>query len=180
MRFVNVRELKSKTSEILRAAAGEDIIVTNHGKPVAVVTGIDGGDFEKIGFRGGASRVRETHAPYRMEAVDHEKPEAGVPAPGPVPGPAGRAAWNPLKGVFWDYPELTEEATLSQRIQEARDSPIQDAFRWYLARFLERGRVVDTLRFFRLDEIRRIMPSLRISSRAVAMWTRLLEYYGSP
>jgi antitoxin (DNA-binding transcriptional repressor) of toxin-antitoxin stability system len=33
------------------AAAGEDIIVTNHGKPVAVVTGIDGEDFEKIGFR---------------------------------------------------------------------------------------------------------------------------------
>ncbi|TRZ87548.1 type II toxin-antitoxin system prevent-host-death family antitoxin [bacterium] len=31
----------------------EDIIVTNHGKPVAVVTGIDGRDFENIGFRGG-------------------------------------------------------------------------------------------------------------------------------
>ena len=176
MRFVNVRELKSKTSEILRAAAGEDIIVTNHGKPVAVVTGIDGGDFEKIGFRGGASRVRETHAPYRMEAEDYEKPEAGMPAP----GPAGKAAWNPLKAVFWDYPELTEEATLSLRIQEARNSPIQDAFRWYLARFLERGRVVDARRFFRLDEIRRIMPSLRISSRAVAKWTRILEYYGNP
>ena len=176
MRFVNVRELKSKTSEILRAAAGEDIIVTNHGKPVAVVAGIDGRDFEKIGFRSGASRVRETHAPYRVEAVDYEKPEAGMPAP----APAEKAAWNPLKAVFWDYPELTDQATLGPRIQEARDSPIQDAFRWYLARFLERGRVVDTLRFFRLDEIRRIMPSLRISSRAVAMWTRILEYYGNP
>ena len=174
MRFVNVRELKSKTSEILRAAAGEDIIVTNHGKPVAVVTGIDGGDFEKIGFRGGASRVSEARAPYRMEAVDHEKPEAGMPAP------AGKSAWNPLKAVFWDYPELTDEATLGLRIQEARDSPIQDAFRWYLARFLERSRVVDAWRFFRLDEIRRIMPSLRISSRAVAKWTRILEYYGNP
>jgi len=176
MRFVNVRELKSKTSEILRAAAGEDIIVTNHGKPVAVVAGIDGRDFEKIGFRSCASRVRETHAPYRMEAVDYEKPEAGMP----VPAPAGKSAWNPLKAVFWDYPELTDEATLGLRIQEARDSPIQDVFRWYLARFLERGRVVDALRFFRLDEIRRIMPSLRISSRAVAKWTRILEYYGNP
>lgn len=174
MRFINVRELKSKTSEILRAAAGEDIIVTNHGKPVAVVTGIDGGDFEKIGFRGGVSRVSEARAPYRMEAVDHEKPEAGMPAP------AEKAAWNPLKAVFWDYPELTDEATLGLRIQEARDSPIQDAFRWYLARFLERSRVVDAWRFFRLDEIRRIMPSLRISSRAVAKWTRILEYYGNP
>ena len=176
MRFINVRELKSKTSEILRAAAGEDIIVTSHGKPVAVVAGIDGRDFEKIGFRGGASRVRETHAPYRMEAVDYEKPEAAKPAP----AAAGKSTWNPLKAVFWDYPELTEEATLSLRIQEARDSPIQDAFRWYLARFLERGRVVDAWRFFRLDEIRRIMPSLRLSSRAAAKWTRILEYYGNP
>ena len=98
----------------------------------------------------------------------------------PAPAPAEKAAWNPLKAVFWDYPELTEEATLGLRIQEARDSPIQDAFRWYLARFLERSRVVDALRFFRLDEIRRIMPSLRISSRAVAKWTRILEYYGNP
>lgn len=174
MRFINVRELKSKTSEILRAAATEDIVVTSHGKPVAVVAGIDGRDFEKIGFRSGASRVRETHAPYRMEAVDHEKPEAGKPSA------AGKPAGNPLKAVFWDYPELTEEATLSLRIQEARDSPIQDAFRWYLARFLERGRVVDAWRFFRLDEIRRIMPSLRLSSRAAAKWTRILEYYGNP
>ncbi len=176
MRFINVRELKSKTSEILRAAAGEDIIVTNHGKPVAVVTGIDGRDFEKIGFRSGPSRVRETPAPYGMEAVDYEKPEAGKPAP----ATAGRSAGNSLKAIFWDYPELTEEVTLSLKIQEARDSPIQDAFRWYLARFLERGRLADALRFFRLDEIRRIMPSLRLSSRAAAKWTRILEYYGNP
>ena len=81
---------------------------------------------------------------------------------------------NPLKAVFWDYPELTEDAALSRKIQEARDSPIQDAFRWYLARFLERGRAVDTLRFFRLEEIRRIMPSLRITKRAIAKWTGIL------
>jgi len=173
MRFVNVRELKSKTSEILRAAAGEDIIVTNHGKPVAVVTGIDGGDFEKIGFRGGASRVHETHAPYRMEAVGYEKPKAGMPAP----SPAGRSAWNPLKAVFWDYPELTEEATLSLRIQEARDSPIPDAFRWYLARFLERGRVIDVRKFFDWTEIRSALPHLRLTVFARNKWTRMLEVY---
>ena len=43
---------------------------------VMQINQIDGRDFEKIGFRSGASRVRETHAPYRMEAVDYEKPEA--------------------------------------------------------------------------------------------------------
>jgi hypothetical protein len=87
--------------------------------------------------------------------------------------------WNPLKAVFWDYPELTDETVLSHKIREARDSSLQDAFRWYLARFLERGRVVDTLRFFRPDEIRPAIQSLRISPRAVAKWTGILEFYGN-
>lgn len=88
-------------------------------------------------------------------------------------------SWNPLKAVFWDYPELTDEAALGRKIQAARGSSVPDAFRWYLARFLERGRVVDTLRFFRLEEIRRVMPSLRISPRAVAKWARILAGYGN-
>ncbi len=157
MRFVNVRELKSKTSEILRAAAGEDIVVTNRGKPIAVVRGFDGSELT-IPAMPAAGRVRETRAAYepRLDGL------------------------NPLKAVFWDYPELTDEVALGGKIQEARDSPIQDAFHWYLARFLERGRAVDTLRFFRLDEIRRIMPSLRISPRVIAKWIGILEFYGNP
>jgi antitoxin (DNA-binding transcriptional repressor) of toxin-antitoxin stability system len=158
MRFINVRELKSKTSEILRAVAGEDIVVTNRGKPIVIVRKFDGSELKISAVQPAAGRVRETRAVYepRLDAM------------------------NPLKAVFWDYPELTDEAALGGKIQEARDSPIQDAFRWYLARFLERGRAVDSLRFFRLDEIRRIMPSLRISHRAVAKWTGILEFYGNP
>ena len=169
MRFVNVRELKSKTSEILRAAAGENIVVTNRGKPVAVLHGFDSAEFERAAFRPAAG-VRETHAPYSAAVED---------LPPPSPGPGAKLSWNPLKAVFWDYPELTDEAALGRKIQEARDSSVQDAFRWYLARYLERGRVVDTLRFFRLEEIRRVMPSLRISPRAVAKWTRILAGYGN-
>jgi len=171
MRFVNVRELKSKTSEILRAAAGEDIIVTNHGKPVAVVTGIDGGDFEKIGFRGGASRVSEARAPYRMEAVDHEKPEAGIPAP------AGKSAWNPLKAVFWDYPELTEEKAVRAYVEEACRSVERGALDWVLTRLLERGRVVDVRKFFDWAEIRSALPHLRLTPFARNKWARMLEVY---
>ena len=170
MRFVNVRELKSKTSEILRAAAGENIVVTNRGKPVAVLQGFDSAEFEKAAFRPAAG-VRETRAPYGAAVED---------LPPPSPGPGANRSWNPLKAVFWDYPELTNEAALGRKIQEARDSSLQDAFRWYLARYLERGRVVDTLRFFRLEEIRRVMPSLRISPRAVAKWARILAGYGKP
>jgi prevent-host-death family protein len=173
MRFVNVRELKSKTSEILRAAAGEDIIVTNHGKPVAVVTGIDGRDFEKIGFRGGVSRVSEARAPYRMEGVDHEKPEAGMPAP----APAEKAAWNPLKAVFWDYPELTEEKAVREYAEDARRSPDREALDWVLTRFLERGRVVDVRKFFDWAEIRSALPHLRLTPFARKKWTRMLDVY---
>ena len=173
MRFINVRELKSKTSEILRAAAGEDIIVTNHGKPVAVVAGIDGRDFEKIGFRSCASRVRETHAPYRMEAVDYEKPEAGMPAP----APAGKSAWNPLKAVFWDYPELIEEKAVREYAEDARRSPDREALDWVLTRFLERGRVVDVRKFFDWAEIRSALPHLRLTPFARNKWARMLEVY---
>lgn len=38
MRFVNVRELKNKTSHVLRQAGeGEDIVATSRGKPCAVI-----------------------------------------------------------------------------------------------------------------------------------------------
>jgi len=168
MRFVNVRELKSKTSEVLRAAAGENIVVTNRGKPIAVLRGFDSAEFERAAFQPAAG-VRETLAPYDA-AVEGLRPSP--------PGPGEKPAWNPLKAIFWDYPELTDEAALGRKIQEARDSSVQDAFRWYLARFLERGRVADTLRFFRLEEIRRVMPSLRISLRAAAKWAGILTGYG--
>jgi prevent-host-death family protein len=175
MRFVNVRELKSKTSEILRAAAGEDIIVTNHGKPVAVVAGIDGRDFEKIGFRSGASLVRETHPPYRMEAVDNTKPEVGKPAP--VTVSAEKAAGNPLKAVFWDYPELIEEKAVREYVDDGRRSPDPEALDWVLTRFLERGRVVDVRKFFDWAEIRSALPHLRLTPFARKKWARMLDVY---
>ena len=46
MRFANVRELKNKTSEILRLAEKEEVLVTSHGKPRAIIKGISEEDFE--------------------------------------------------------------------------------------------------------------------------------------
>jgi prevent-host-death family protein len=40
MKTAQVRDLKSKTSELLRQAATEDVIVTSRGKPVACLIGI--------------------------------------------------------------------------------------------------------------------------------------------
>ena len=46
MKFANVRELKNKTSEILRRAEKEAVIITSKGKPRAIVTAISEEDFE--------------------------------------------------------------------------------------------------------------------------------------
>ncbi len=47
MKFATVRVLKNRTSEMLRTAAGgTDVLITSHGRPVAVLHGIDEGDLE--------------------------------------------------------------------------------------------------------------------------------------
>jgi|GEM_PF-196387 len=46
MKFANVRELKNKTSEILRNAEKEAVIITSKGKPRAIVAAISEEDFE--------------------------------------------------------------------------------------------------------------------------------------
>jgi len=46
MRFANVRELKNKTSEILRYAEKEEVIVTSKGKPRAIIKSVSEEDFE--------------------------------------------------------------------------------------------------------------------------------------
>ncbi|MCX6559696.1 MAG: type II toxin-antitoxin system prevent-host-death family antitoxin [Candidatus Aminicenantes bacterium] len=188
MRFVNVRELKSKTSEILRAAAGEDIVVTNHGKPVAVVTGIDAGDLERIGRGGGAGRVAEGPPVWHTSAHDSD---AGLPHPAPSPFPPSegrieidpasgarrRPDWNPLKAVFWDYPNLTEERALKAFLAEAKANPESGSLDWAMTRLLERGRVVDVKKLFDWSEIRMALTRVRLSPWARAKWNRMLEVY---
>ena len=46
MRFANVRELKNKTSYILKLAEHEEVVVTSRGKPKAIIKGISEEDFE--------------------------------------------------------------------------------------------------------------------------------------
>lgn len=46
MKFANVRELKNKTSEILRKAEKEDVIITSQGKPRAILAAVTEEDFE--------------------------------------------------------------------------------------------------------------------------------------
>ena len=47
MKFANVRELKNKTSELLRCARdGEDVMITSRGKPIAVLRGFSEEELE--------------------------------------------------------------------------------------------------------------------------------------
>lgn len=47
MKFVTVRDLKNKTSEMLRAAAnGKGVLITSHGRPVAMLQGFKEEDLE--------------------------------------------------------------------------------------------------------------------------------------
>ena len=46
MSFANVRELKNKTSEILKLSKKEEVVVTSRGKPTAIIKGITEEDFE--------------------------------------------------------------------------------------------------------------------------------------
>jgi prevent-host-death family protein len=45
MRFAGMKELKQKTRELLEAAEVEDIIITAHGKPTAVLHHVDLDDY---------------------------------------------------------------------------------------------------------------------------------------
>ncbi len=46
MKFVNVRELKNKTSEVLRIAQDRDVIVLSRSKPIAIIRHFDEDELE--------------------------------------------------------------------------------------------------------------------------------------
>jgi prevent-host-death family protein len=41
MRSASVRALKNKTSELLRRASREDVVITSRGRPIACLVGVD-------------------------------------------------------------------------------------------------------------------------------------------
>lgn len=84
---------------------------------------------------------------------------------------------NPLKSVFWDYPEFTDEGHLLQVLSENRSREDQRMFAWIMRRFLEHGRAVDAMRFFSVEEIAIHLSHLRLTPYALAKWQRLIEVY---
>jgi len=83
---------------------------------------------------------------------------------------------NYLKAVFWDYPQFTDKEKIDKFIQDNHGT---SSYLWVLKRFLEYGRVVDTLSFFNIEEISEKLPKLKLSVYAWRKWKRLVEVYSA-
>ncbi len=79
-----------------------------------------------------------------------------------------------LQAVFWDYPKFTDKKYLENILNSSKETDIR---LWIMTRFLEHGRVVDTLHFFSIDEISRHLPKLKLTDYSRKKWTRLIEVY---
>jgi cephalosporin-C deacetylase-like acetyl esterase len=81
---------------------------------------------------------------------------------------------NYLKAVFWDYPDLTDEKYLLSTIQNSN----ADIKQWILTRFLEYARVIDTFKYFDVNEISTKLKDLKLRPFYRKKWERLIEVYG--
>ena len=60
MKSVGIREAKAHLSELVRAAAnGEQIVLTHHGEPLAVITSIEEGSASHADGSSDASKFKE-------------------------------------------------------------------------------------------------------------------------
>lgn len=82
---------------------------------------------------------------------------------------------NYLNAVFWDYPEFTDPDTIRRNLLKQGNQRLR---RWLLKRFLEYGRVVDTLLYFPLDTISQELTRLKLTPYTYRKWKRIIEVYG--
>jgi len=74
MKFVGVREAQAQLSGLVARCQKERIVLTRHGQPIAILTGVKGKDLEEIlltqdpEFR----ELIETRRRYRGPLVSHE------------------------------------------------------------------------------------------------------------
>jgi prevent-host-death family protein len=73
MKFANVRELKNKTSEILRKAEKEDVVITSNGKPRAIITAVTEEDFEDYLLEKNSTFIKAREEYFKNSGVSGEK-----------------------------------------------------------------------------------------------------------
>ncbi len=70
MKFVNTRDLRQKSAEVLKSLKQDDFVITSNGKPVAVLTAVDDDlDLQLQAIR----RARAELAVYNMQKSSLEK-----------------------------------------------------------------------------------------------------------
>jgi len=87
---------------------------------------------------------------------------------------------NALRSAFWDYPDLADEGRLRQVLENCRATGDHEMYLWIMRRFLEYGRVVDTLKFFSIEEVISNLDKLRLTEYSARKWKRLGEVYRAP
>lgn len=74
MKFVSVRELRDRTAQLWRDLEREkDLIVTNNGKPVAILTATDSDSFERS-----LGEIRRCRAGDALSALQRDAAERGL------------------------------------------------------------------------------------------------------
>ncbi|MBI3694703.1 MAG: type II toxin-antitoxin system prevent-host-death family antitoxin [Acidobacteria bacterium] len=79
MKSATVRDLRTKTSEVLRAAARHSVVITSRGRPVACVVGVqEDGRASTAPRKEGALSQREKDRMFKLAArIWKIKPERG-------------------------------------------------------------------------------------------------------
>jgi prevent-host-death family protein len=92
MKTINVREARMKLAELMDEAQREPILVTKHGRPLVLITGVDGADlgsvilegskkfWEEIERRRASTRPRVTHEELVAKyGLDGKRPKKAEP-----------------------------------------------------------------------------------------------------
>jgi hypothetical protein len=82
---------------------------------------------------------------------------------------------NYLKAVFWDYPQFLDE----DKLLEILHSSNPEIINWFMYRFLEHGRVIDTFKFFSIMDIKNNIGKIKLKQQTLNKWKRLIEVYES-
>ena len=74
MKFVSVRELRNRTSQVWRDLAQErDLVVTSHGKPIAIMSATDEDSFERS-----LSEIRRSRARAALGEIHRDAARRGL------------------------------------------------------------------------------------------------------
>jgi prevent-host-death family protein len=73
MRFISIRDLKTKLEDSLMKTKDEEIIVTSHGKPIAILSGVTE---ENLGKK--LQAIRRSRALVALEEMQKNSLELGL------------------------------------------------------------------------------------------------------